>query len=540
MTDFSIPESSQADWEYEEAEEQEPVSSYNEPLPRSKWLFAPYLMPLGLCGFSYLAGGIPTATDTAFVCFVAISLVLLVMELRNFTRRFGMGLLIVVGGALIWYCHDYYSHWFGFDFGTSMDMPADIIAKNLFYTMMFVVCAVIGLGLPPSKRFLKICSKIPEPPTNKFFFLVILLTLFIGLIPFLFFSAYPILENIWRAMTAMRSGNGPGFTAGRSGNLNYNWGGYLGQVQQIGEFGGLVGAFYAILIPADPLTKIIGLLVWLFWCALGFGSGARGSMIYDAFPVVLLLYIRYNVKAAAVFKRFSLQAIIYSLIAALVIFLVVQVQGEFRGVGAAGVDFKDFQVLENQGNDMFSEGLVAYAYFPDLMPHPSVTFPGAAFVRPIPDTVWRWSYSWIPRALWHGKPGIGETNAWINSEISGGSAANEEGSTENAQGGTVAVSQSAAYYMYYGVPGIIEGGLLFGWLCKTVEVLLWRSVHRPLQLLFSLGCSAFLLRSFRDLTPHDFYPLAIGIIAVSLLIFTIRFFVGGGPADSQSMQVGGT
>jgi hypothetical protein len=529
MTDFSIPESSQSDWDYQDAEEQAPVFVSSDPLPRSKWLFACYLMPLALCGFSYLAGGIPIATDTSFVCFVAISLVLIALEMRDFTRRFGMGLLIIVGGALIWYCDDYYSHWFGFDFGTSMQMPADIVAKDLFYTFLFITCAMIGLGLRPSKRVLKLVAKIPEPPSAKLYLAVILITLFIGMIPYIFFSAYPVLENLWRAMTAMRSGDGPGFTTGRSGNLNYNWGGYLGQLGQIGEFGGLVGAFCAILVPADPFTKVIAFSVWLFWCALGFGSGARGSMIYDAFPVVLLLYIKYNVKAATMFKRFSPRSIFYSAIAAVIIFLVIQIQGTFRGVGAAGVDLKDFKVLENQGNDMFSEGLIAYAYFPDLMAHPGLTFPGAAYIRPLPDVVYRWSYSWIPRVIWHGKPGINETSQWINSEISGGSATNEEGSSQNVGGGTVAVSQSAAYYMYYGPPGIIEGGILFGWLCKMAEVILWRSMRQPLQLLFALGCTAYLLRSFRDLTPHDFYPLAIGILAVSLLIYFLKIFVGSAP-----------
>jgi hypothetical protein len=538
MTDFSIPDYSQADFEYQEADEQPMLQVSNDPLPRSKWIFVPYLLPLALCGFSYLTGGMPLATDASFVCFVAISLGLIVMEMRNFTRRFGMGLIIIAGGALIWYGHDYYSNWLGFDFGTSMDMPADIIAKDLFYTMLFITCAVIGLGLPPSKRILNLVRRIPEPPTTKLYFLVIMVTLFIGLIPYLFFSSYPILENIWRAMTAMRGGDGAGFTVGRSGNLNYNWGGYLAQVEEIGDFGGLVGAFYAILVPSDALTKTLAFMVWLFWCALAFGSGARGFMIYDAFPVVLLLYIKYNVRAAGLLKRFSLRAVIYSLIAAAMIYLVVQIQGTFRGVGAAGVDFKNFKVLENQGNDMFSEGLVAYAYFPDVMPHPDVTFPGAGILRPIPDLVWRWSYSWIPRVIWHGKPGLGETSQWINTQISGGSAANEEGGGTTT-GGTVAVSQSGAYYMYYGVPGIVEGGLVFGWLSKMAEVLLWRSMKRPLQLLFSLGCCAYLLRSFRDLTPHDFYPLAIGIIAVSFIIFALQFFFGA-PPEYQPIEVSGT
>jgi hypothetical protein len=53
-----------------------------------------------------------------------------------------------------------------------------------------------------------------------------------------------------------------------------------------------------------------------------------------------------------------------------------------------------------------------------------------------------------------------------------------------------------------------------------------------LATLFALGFAAYLIRAFRDLTPHELYPTLIGVIVISAIIFALRPFTGA-PASQQ-------
>jgi hypothetical protein len=44
-----------------------------------------------------------------------------------------------------------------------------------------------------------------------------------------------------------------------------------------------------------------------------------------------------------------------------------------------------------------------------------------------------------------------------------------------------------------------------------------------MSFLFAMGFATYLFRAFRDLTPHDFYPLVIGTMLVSVLIVFIGY-----------------
>jgi hypothetical protein len=395
----------------------------------------------------------------------------------------------------------------------------------------------MGLLLPPWRKASSLTLKIPEPSSNNAYVIAIVATFLVGMIPYVFFTKESLPITLWKAMTAMRTGNGPEFTTGRTGNYNYSWGGYLAQVLQVGSTGGVLAAFYVLMLPGKGLSKWLCTLIWAFWSALAFGSGSRGVFLFSVLPVAVLLFLKYMLVAANRLRKFSPRAILYSGVFLFFVLFVVQIQGSFRNSGLEGADILENDIFKNQGNAMFSEGLLGYKYFGESFPFAADTFPGASYVRPIPDIAIRFAISWIPRVLWHDKPGIDETGQWYNRMISGGTAANTQEGQGKVTGGTIAPSIAGIAYIKYGFAGVIQTGLLFGWLCRMTEEVLWINLRRPLSVMFALGVAAWLFRSFRDLTPHDLYPLLIGMTFIVLTIKFLQMF-SGGPMPAQHVPAG--
>jgi len=498
------------------------------PLPRSKILYLFLLVPCMWAGVSWLAGGVPFLTDLSFSTLLVMCLILIATEVIAFSRRFGLGGLVLFGGVMVWYVHDYFSNWFNIDVHVMYKAFSDaVVAKAAFATTVFIFFAAMGLLLPPWRKLTNLSLKIPEPADKSIYVIVIIATFFVGLIPYIFFSRESVLVTIWKAMTNMYGGNAPEFTTGRTGNYNYSWGGYLAQVEQIGSTGGVLAAFYVLMLPGKGLSKWIATLIWTFWAALAFGTGSRGTFLFSVLPVAALLFLRYTMIAAERLRKISPRAIIYSALFLFFTLFVIQIQGTFRGVGLQGVDVHKVSIFKSQGNDMFSEGLIGYKYFGSTFALAKDSFPGATYILPIPDIVYRFAIGWIPRVLWHNKPGIDEASQWFNRMVSGGTAANTRVNSGTVIGGTVTPSIACIAYYRYGFPGVIQTGLVFGWLCKLGEEILWLNKRRPLSVMFALGWAAWLFRCFRDLTPQDLYPLLIGIGFIALAIKFMQVFYGG-------------
>jgi hypothetical protein len=515
MTDIAF-------YEYERAVAEQAARAANSTFEeRVPLMMIPFVLPVLFCGISWMAEGIPILTDVGFMILTAICVTGMLFEIRAFPKRFGVGGMVMYGGILIWYCNDYFSHWF--NLGSFDDQPysAATVAKAGFFTCLFILCAMTGLALPPWRRIGKMVRSIPEPPSSGMYVVVIAVAFFIGLIPLLFFTVEPFYVAIWKSIIGMRTGEGAVFTMGRTGNYNYSWGGYLAQVQQIGGVAGLLGGFYLVVVPGSLPGKIFCAGVWLFWSAMAFGTGSRGEFLYAVLPVVSLIFIKYMIIGREQLGRFSQRAVLYTGLAVFAVLIVVKIQGQFRNTGLQTASLEQVQLFVSDGNSMFSAGLLGYQSFPDPFPHPSDNFSGAAYVRPIPDEALRFAIGWIPRVLWNSKPGISSTGQWYNKMLTGGAATDED-----THGGTVSASISGGAYIYFGWPGVVEMGLLFGWMCRCVEVCLRASLHRPMGLMFSLGLAAYMFRSYRDLTPHNFYPLMIGTTVISGLIFFTRMTAG--------------
>jgi hypothetical protein len=538
MTDFSIydiPEYVDPETEYAAAVAAAPAGPvygpWAEPLKRANWIPALFVLPMIFTGISWLSRGVPLLTDFGMVCLLISCVACAFSEVGAFARRFGIGGLVLFGGVVIWYLHDYMTNWFNLNYaGAIVPYSREVVAKAAFFTSMFTAAGSVGLLLNPPRRLIRLSYWIPEPPSARTYFAAVLFMCAIGMIPYVFFTQGSILENLYNGLTAMRSGMGVNFTVGRTGNLNYSWGGYMAQLLQVGQTGGLLGMFYVVMIPGSRISKVICVIIWMFWSGMSFGTGSRGEFLFNILPVAGLVYIRYNALAAAYLKRFSTRSIIYTGLFMLFVLFLVQVQGTYRSVGFHSEELGNVQVFQNNGNDMFTEGLLGYQYFPTQFGFVSDTFPGAALVMPIPDVAVRYGISWIPRVLWHNKPGISSIGQWYNQQLSGGTATNDESGDVQA-GGTVCPSIATLAYMGYGWPGVVEIGMLFGWLCKLSERCLYANLNKPFAMMFAMGLATWLMRDFRDLTPHDLYPILIGTGVGTIAIFVLRTFAGG-PAPS--------
>jgi hypothetical protein len=167
-----------------------------------------------------------------------------------------------------------------------------------------------------------------------------------------------------------------------------------------------------------------------------------------------------------------------------------QVQITYRNVGFGQIKMEEVKT-GIEGNSMFSEGLLGMAIVPEQRGFFQNSFPGHGMLLAMPDLAWRFLYGPIPRALWPDKP-IDPLWRWYNSVVTGRPE-------EMTEGTTVATGLVGDFYFRHGMAGLIQGGLLFGYLCLVAERMLQNSQGRLIQLVTSVGLLVFLFRSFRGM-----------------------------------------
>ena len=485
--------------------------------PRKLMQLVWFVPGVAISGISYLADGIPALTDLSFVLLTAACLIQIVEELVNFSRRFGMGGITLFAGVLVWFCHDYFTNWFGLNFATSAEtvLPTGaivtpyVLAKATFLHQLFVCMAVAGLHLPVWQRLDRHLVNMPEPQSDNFYVPLIIAAFIVGMIPYAFFTSYPLPIALWKEITVGRTEGV--FTVGRTGNVNVNWGAYLAQLQQIGQVGAMLALFYVMLLRPGVLMRAFGLFYWLLYVALAFGSGTRGQTAFMALPALFVMFLKHQGEAAAMFRRLSVKAYVVSGVLGLILLVMLQVQITYRNVGFTAMRMEEVKT-GIEGNSMFSEGLSGMNIIPEQAPFLANRFPGQGAVLCLPDVAWRFLYGPIPRALWKDKP-IDPLWKWYNSVITGRSE-------EEMEGTTVSTGLVGDFYFRFGIAGVVEGGLLFGFMCLISERLLQNSQGRILQLVTATGLLTFMFRSFRNLTFINLYPLLIG---VAFLLIIIKF-----------------
>jgi hypothetical protein len=486
-------------------------------VPRSKLQWIPFLFPLLLTGISWMGGGTPALTDMGFTVFTILCGAYLIAEFLNFPRRFGIGGLVLWGGVLCWFCQDYFTHWFHRDFQDS-PMPAVIIAKAAFLHVCFVMLMSVGLSIDRGIWAEKLLLIVPDPGDDRFYLNVMLALAAFGISPYFLFNGpdQPWYSCMAHAMFAGWIGP-PHFDVYRTGNLNYSWGGYVAQIMQVGEVSGIVSIVYTILIAPTLMLRLLGASIWTFYALVAFESGRRGNVAFNVLPPIALLFIKYQAKAAAAFRTFSPKAFLICGALTVGMQFLVQFQGTFRDSGFANANLSQLSLTANQGNTMFSEGLLGYAMIPDVRPFVySADFPGEGFIVAMPKTVFDLVIGIIPRALWHDKP-VDELWEWYNNVYQG----------TGREGTTISKGLVGSWYFKYGIGGLVEGGILMGWLMGLAERGLQHSEGKPIHILFSLAFATWLFRTYRDFIFIDLYGLILGAICLYFLIPLMRPILGG-------------
>ena len=156
---------------------------------------------------------------------------------------------------------------------------------------------------------------------------------------------------------------------------------------------------------------------------------------------------------------------------------------------------------------------------PDQVPFFCDRFPGEGIIRPIPETIFWFLMGPIPRALWENKP-TDDAMVWYNKMVGG---------TDGREGTTIAQGLVGHWYFRYGIAGVVEGGMLVGWLMGVSERLLRRANGRPMTLVAALAMAAWLFRIYRNFYFIELYGPLIGVLAFTLLVYVMRPFSGGAP-----------
>ncbi len=482
-------------------------------LSRSPLVCLPFFMASLIGGMSWMGGGIPILTNLCFIIITITSILCLLRELMVFSVRFGAGGLLLHGGVLIWFCHDYFDNWFGADYGM-MPFTSETVGKAACLYAAFIGFMVLGLHIKLGK-FGNFCErqiqKIPEPNNQSFFFVLVILMFIVGVSPYFLFVSEPFYIAIYNDIFGGRvAGAGAGWTVGRTGNTNYNLGGYIVQILDVGKMGGQLAVFYAILLSRNPMSKIVCWSIWALWAMLAFGSGTRGNVVFVCLPVIALLFLKYHSEAAMEMKKYSKKAYLVAILIGFPLLLVIQIQGFLRDTGFSGINLGEIEVTKLKGNHMFSEGLTGYEVIPNTSNFFYDRFPGETLIMPLPQTLYQFVIQPIPRAIWTSKP-IDPAWLWYNYIVTG-----KDG---EVTGTTITEGLVGHWYIRYGISGIIQGGLLIGFLIGFSERLLQNAHGKTTQILFSLGLMVWLFRGYRNLNFHFLYPMLIGFVFMSMFIW---------------------
>lgn len=499
-------------------------------LTRSRWMPAAFAVPPVICGFSWIVEGEQALTDMGMVTLTVLCIYFFLLEVIHFPRRFGVGGMLVFGGTLVWFCHDYLSNWYGMNPMLEGFTHATLAKAGFFYSL-WVMLMTIGLLIPVPRWATKPLSIVPETGSDGFYFAIIVACFLLGLFPYAFLAVKPFHIAVWEQMTGGRNA-GTEWIIGRSGNANYNWGAYFTLFFDIALGGVQIAAFYAFFFRASYWRKAVCVLIWLFWLAMNIGSGTRGLVVAMVVPVMAMTFLKYQSRAAmmrVVVKR----AYIYTAIIAVMLLVIVQIQIKYRNTGFTDFSVNNATADKVVGNLMFSEGLLAMQLVPSQHDFFSDLFPGAKFILPIPDLVYRFLITPIPRALWHNKPIASDRSfAWYNLMVTGGTGDGIEGTTCSA-------SVMGQFYMNYGFWGVFQGGLLMGWIMRLVEKALQEAQGRPMTIILTLGAMAWLFRCYRTLNFNNIIGLIIFAVLMAVVSAAYRQFIAGNNQESPLLEFSG-
>jgi hypothetical protein len=502
---------------------QSPLSEWAEPPERSIWQPVLMLIPVALAvgGFLFSA---PILVDLSWLALTALMTVFLVAELTRFSVRFGLGGIVLFAGVLIWFCYDYLRYWFmAWLPHWNKPIPAGVVATAAACHMIYILCMTIGIRFKFGRFLSWLLTRLPEPPAPSNYFWVVVMSQIIGIIPYVFFTSEPFYISMYHQIIGGRSAEGAHWTVGRTGNLNYNWGGYVAQLLNVGNGGAILAAFCVVFLRQNLAKNIFCILTWLLWLGYAFGTGTRGETVRIIMPVIAFVFIRYHVQAQELLHKYSLRAYVMVGILLLASIAIVQVQIRYRNLGFSAVSFSEVSLTNIEGNEMFSTSLIGFKLIPSQHDYFYNNFPGEVVLAPVPNFLYWAAVAPMPRAVWTSKP-IDPSWAWYNAVFTGRSTLGG-GQTE---GTTISEGIVGYWYFRFGIAGVVEGGLFMGWLMGMLERALYNNNGRPLAFFAVLALLTWMFRTYRDADLQDLADAMVVIGGLVICMGLVRPFLKAG------------
>jgi hypothetical protein len=504
-----------------------PAIPWVEPIQRSILqpilLVAPLLLAVG--GYAFAS---PQLADLSFLLLAALCIIFLFGDLRRFSERYGLGGIVLYGGILTWFCDDYFRNWFlGWFPSWHLPFTRQVVAKAVACHMLYIFCMSIGIRSRFGRWLPKFFTSLPEPRKPSDYFWIVILTQIIGLSPYFIFTHEPFYMALYHGVVSAR-GSAAGnvaWTVGRTGNLNYNWGGYVAQMLEVGTGGGVLAAFCIVFLRQGVWKNVVCALAWATWLAFGFGSGTRGEIVALVLPLVCFVFIRYHVQAQEFLRRFSIRAYVIVLILLMFSWVLMAIQTRYRNIGFNDVKLSELSLSKVEGNQAFSFGLIGFSYIPERHNYFYNNFPGEMIVMPIPNFLFWLAVAPMPRALWTTKP-IDPFWMWYNAVFTGRSTLGG-GTTE---GTTIACGSVGDWFFRFGIAGLIEGGLFVGWLIGCAERAMFNNRGRTMAVLLPLAILDWIYRCFRSFGMSGAATILVIMLGIELCIFVLRPFTKPAPS----------
>jgi hypothetical protein len=497
---------------------------------RSAMIPVAFGLAVAISGLGYIVGGVQVFSDLAFLVVSVTCIYLVAVELVAFGQRLGIGAILIYGGILIWFCHDYASNWFNHDYtrfnkwypGLDATIGPEVVGRAMFYHCLFIEMMVIAFRFPVLRSLERVVTGVPEPANDGFYFGLVVGLLVLGSSSFIFTKEFPLI-SMARAGLWFLPGIGPvQWTVGRT-NLATSWGAYVAQLIQVGQVGGIMAAVYALLVARSTMAKAFGWFVWAYWLSFSMAGERRGEIAFMALPVAGIVFLKFQSLRDPSQRLRNMKWMVATALVTAGAWVAVEYQSADRSISG------QFHLFQAAGNTMFSEGLNTWQIIPSRHGFAYDSVVGEAIVRPVPDTVWLLVTGPIPRMIWPGKP-VEQFALWYSAYISH----DNRGVTSGGLEGTTISSGAVGYwYFRYGPPGVIEGGLIYGFMMGLAERSLRRAQGRPMKVMFALAFAAFLFRCYRDLWWHNLYPMLIG----GVVLYAMIKFVFGARPDGDDAPV---
>lgn len=480
--------------------------------PRSWIIPALSLVPLSFFTLSFFAGGISIVNSAGMLFLLGLVIAGLLNEAWSFSTRFGVGGLCLYGGTFVWILHDYLTRYlaeqpeaYGFN---DWAVTKACLSVGLFFTF-----ACIGLNLTIGRRIERLFIRVwPESTSTNLLFGVATAAFIFGISPYFIFTRVPFYEAMYLDFIKGYGDTGTHWAVGKTGgNINFNFGAYIAQMFDVGALGALLAVFLVCMRRMGALASVAAAGMLSFWLLRSFGTGARGHVLYLVLPVLGAFFMRQHIMAAWRGRRFSGSAYAVILSALIFVLIAITYQAAMRTRGFSDIFSFELSEFRIDGNAMFTESLDGYMVIPESSPPFYTKWPLEGVVRPVWDLAYWFVIGPIPRALWTSKP-VDGVWLWYNELLMRTTM-----SGESLVGTNITQSYPGHFFFRYGYVGVIQGGLFFGLLAGIAERILRSSRGRILSMLFALGLTTWLFRSFRSPDFQNLYPILIGLTAVSLL-----------------------